>query len=85
VGSSAWVLVGRRADSSRIHRPLLLWAALDLYSGDLLPEDRYAEWAETRREQLRETYLALLTEVADLRGGRSIRRGQPGGRGALVP
>jgi hypothetical protein len=28
-------------------------AALTLYRGDLLPKDRYEEWAEERREQLR--------------------------------
>jgi DNA-binding SARP family transcriptional activator len=44
--------------------PAAYWAALDLYSGDLLPDDRYEEWAEPRREQLRETYLTLLAEVA---------------------
>ena len=38
--------------------------ALDLYEGDLLPEDRYAEWTEDRRAQLRNLYLALLIELA---------------------
>jgi predicted ATPase/DNA-binding SARP family transcriptional activator/DNA-binding CsgD family transcriptional regulator len=41
-------------------------AALDLYSGELLPADRYEEWAEERREGLRGTYLALLLELAKL-------------------
>jgi predicted ATPase/DNA-binding SARP family transcriptional activator len=41
-------------------------AALDLYGGDLLPEDRYEEWAERRRETLRRQYLTLLWEMADL-------------------
>ncbi|MET2736280.1 hypothetical protein ABXT16_12590, partial [Staphylococcus epidermidis] len=27
-------------------------AALDLYAGELLPEDRYEEWASPRREAL---------------------------------
>ncbi|MDX6555685.1 MAG: hypothetical protein QOD86_1880 [Miltoncostaeaceae bacterium] len=31
-----------------------------LYAGDLLPEDRYEEWAAAPRERLRETYLACL-------------------------
>ena len=39
-------------------------AALDLYAGDLLPEDRYEAWAEDRREELRGTYLSLLSELA---------------------
>ncbi len=35
-------------------------AALTLYRGDLLPQDRYEEWAEERREQLRLRRLELL-------------------------
>lgn len=34
--------------------------ALDLYQGELLPEDRYALWAEEPRERLRTLYLRLL-------------------------
>jgi DNA-binding SARP family transcriptional activator/tetratricopeptide (TPR) repeat protein len=34
--------------------------ALDLYRGGLLPDDRYDEWAEERREQLRLRHLDLL-------------------------
>src|SRR4051812_35523247 len=34
--------------------------ALALYGGDLLPHDRYEEWAEERREQLRLRHLDLL-------------------------
>lgn len=41
-------------------------AALALYSGELLPEDRYEDWAQTRRAVLRETHLALLVELAAL-------------------
>ncbi len=40
--------------------------AIGLYAGNLLPEDRYEEWAEDRREELRRTYLALLLELAVL-------------------
>lgn len=32
----------------------------ELYRGELLPEDRYAEWAEERRSQLRGRYLTAL-------------------------
>ena len=39
-------------------------AALALYGGDLLPEDRYEEWAADRRDRLRGVYLALLLELA---------------------
>jgi predicted ATPase/DNA-binding SARP family transcriptional activator len=41
-------------------------AALALYGGELLPEDRYEDWAQPRREALRETQLALLVELAAL-------------------
>jgi predicted ATPase/DNA-binding SARP family transcriptional activator len=41
-------------------------AAVDLYTGDLLPEDRYEDWAASRRDALRETYLTLLIELASL-------------------
>ena len=34
--------------------------AIALYGGELLPADRYEEWAETRREQLRQSHLDLL-------------------------
>ena len=42
-------------------------AALDLYAGDLLAHDPYAEWAEPRRSRLRELYLQLLLDLARLR------------------
>src|SRR5215212_7805843 len=41
-------------------------AALDLYAGDLLPEDRYEEWVRVRRETLRQLYLGLLVALAGL-------------------
>jgi DNA-binding SARP family transcriptional activator len=41
-------------------------AAIDLYTGELLSEDRYEEWAEERREELRQLYLTLLVELAGL-------------------
>jgi DNA-binding SARP family transcriptional activator len=42
--------------------------AVELYSGDLLPEDRYEEWAMGRREELREEFLSLLVDLAALHG-----------------
>ncbi len=45
-------------------RPAAYREALELYSGDLLPRDRYEEWTERRREELRRTHLALLFELA---------------------
>jgi DNA-binding SARP family transcriptional activator len=41
-------------------------AALKLYAGELLPEDRYAEWAIQKRETLKQTFLKLLLDLAHL-------------------
>ncbi|MBX6343335.1 MAG: AAA family ATPase, partial [Thermomicrobiaceae bacterium] len=41
-------------------------AALALYTGDLLPEDRYEDWAAGRREALRGEWLGLLGRLARL-------------------
>ncbi|HEX6708727.1 MAG TPA: BTAD domain-containing putative transcriptional regulator, partial [Rubrobacter sp.] len=46
--------------------PAVYRAALELYAGDLLPENRYEEWVETRRMELRETHLSLLVELSRL-------------------
>ena len=48
----------------RTREPAANRAALDLYAGDLLPEDRYEAWAEDRREGLRQLYLSLLVALA---------------------
>lgn len=45
-------------------------AAIDLYSGQLLPQDRYEPWVEQRRMELRGLYLSLLVELARLYGER---------------
>jgi predicted ATPase/DNA-binding SARP family transcriptional activator len=41
-------------------------AAIELYGGELLPEDRFEVWATVRREALRERHLALLVGLARL-------------------
>jgi DNA-binding SARP family transcriptional activator len=41
-------------------------SALDLYRGDLLPDDRYDEWAIGPRRELRNEFLSGLTELAAL-------------------
>jgi predicted ATPase/DNA-binding SARP family transcriptional activator/DNA-binding CsgD family transcriptional regulator len=46
--------------------PAAYRAAIELYGGELLPEDRYEEWVETRREGLRQLYLTLLVEMSEL-------------------
>jgi predicted ATPase/DNA-binding SARP family transcriptional activator/DNA-binding CsgD family transcriptional regulator len=54
------------AEARRARTPAAYRAALDLYGGDLLPGDRYEDWAEGRREELRRTRLSLLVELAAL-------------------
>ena len=50
--------------------PAAFRAAIDLYSGELLPQDRYEAWAEERRAQLRGLYLSQLLDLAALYKGR---------------
>jgi predicted ATPase/DNA-binding SARP family transcriptional activator/DNA-binding CsgD family transcriptional regulator len=70
-----WVDVDAFKDAAARARgakePATYRAALDLYEGDLLPEDRYEEWTEGRREELRQLYLTLLVELAGLHEARS--------------
>jgi predicted ATPase/DNA-binding SARP family transcriptional activator/DNA-binding CsgD family transcriptional regulator len=67
---SLWVDVEafeRAASIARGSRePTAYEAALELYAGELLPTDRYEEWAEQHRRRLRETYLSLLLGLARL-------------------
>ena len=53
-------------NARRSREPAAYRAALDLYAGELLPSDRYEEWAEEPRRRLQETYLSLLLGLADL-------------------
>ena len=50
----------------REREPATYRAVLDLYGGELLPGDRYEEWAEARRQGLRRLNLALLAELASI-------------------
>jgi predicted ATPase/DNA-binding SARP family transcriptional activator len=50
--------------------PAAYRAAINLYAGDLLPEDRYEEWAEGRRQELRHTWLSLHVELGRAYEGR---------------
>ncbi|HET7271428.1 MAG TPA: BTAD domain-containing putative transcriptional regulator, partial [Rubrobacter sp.] len=65
-----WVDVEAFEEAAAIARhsrdPAAYGAALDLYVGELLPGDLYEEWAESRRQDLRRTYLDLLVELAGL-------------------
>jgi DNA-binding SARP family transcriptional activator len=38
------------AMARRSHEPGAYRAAVELYAGDLLPDDRYEDWAEERRD-----------------------------------
>ena len=57
---------GAAATARRSREPAAYRAALDLYTGELLPEDRYEAWAEERREGLRRVHHTLLVELAAL-------------------
>ena len=65
-----WVDVDGFEEAARTARhtrePVACRAAVELYAGELLPEDRYEEWTQERREELRQLYLALLFEMAAL-------------------
>src|SRR5919112_1273582 len=67
---SLWVDVEAFEEAATTARhaqePAALRAAIDLYAGELLPEDRYEPWTEERRAQLKELYLSLLLELAAL-------------------
>lgn len=54
------------ANARRVGEPAAYRVALELYAGELLPEDLYKEWAEVRRAELRSSYLSLMTELAGL-------------------
>src|SRR5215207_9013063 len=65
-GGSLWVDVDAFEEAAAMARrsrdPAAYRTALELYSGDLLPDDRYEEWADGRRNELRQLYLSLLIE-----------------------
>jgi DNA-binding SARP family transcriptional activator len=54
------------ATARRSKDPAAYRVALDLYAGELLPEDRYEEWAQDRRQGLRRIHLEMLTELAQV-------------------
>lgn len=54
--------------------------AIALYRGELLPEDRFDEWAGGRRQALRERHLGLLVDIAGL----LERDGDPAGAVAAL-
>jgi predicted ATPase len=64
------------ADARRTGTPAAYRAALSLYKGELLPENRYDDWAEDRRSELTELHETLTDELAEL-GAISGLRGLP--------
>jgi len=60
----AFDAAGRQARQTR--DPGDYRSALELYRGDLLPEDQFEIWAEAPRESLRKRHLGLLVEYADV-------------------
>src|SRR5215207_540885 len=54
------------ATARQVLEPAAYRAAIDLYPGVLLPQERYEPWAEERRAELREAYLSLPLELAAL-------------------
>jgi predicted ATPase/DNA-binding SARP family transcriptional activator/DNA-binding CsgD family transcriptional regulator len=54
------------ASARRSRDPATYRTAVELYTGDLLPDDPYEDWVEERREGLRLSYLSLLAEMARL-------------------
>ncbi|HEX7170917.1 MAG TPA: BTAD domain-containing putative transcriptional regulator, partial [Rubrobacter sp.] len=55
----------RRSRDPAAHR-----VALELYTGELLPDDRYEEWVETRRRELGGKFHSALIDLAGLYGDR---------------
>src|SRR5450755_1421513 len=52
------------AEAERAPGIIPLQAAIDLYGGELLPEDRFEAWTIPRREALRERHVTLLVDLA---------------------
>jgi predicted ATPase/DNA-binding SARP family transcriptional activator len=67
---SLWVDIDAFAKLAAVARkechPIAYQRALDLYTGDLLPEDRYEVWAEPARKRMYDLHLELLFELAVL-------------------
>jgi DNA-binding SARP family transcriptional activator len=58
------------AQARRSADPSVYEQALELYRGELLPEDRYEDWTAAPREELEAEVAALLEELAGLLEGR---------------
>src|SRR5215203_6661378 len=69
-GGELWVDVEAFEEAAttarRAQEPAAYRTAIELYAGELLPVDRYEEWAEEHRGRLREMHLSLLLGLARL-------------------
>ena len=69
-GGLLWVDVEAFDDAASVARrtrePAAYRRAIELYAGELLPADRYEDWTEARRLELRSAFLSLLVELAAL-------------------
>jgi len=54
------------AEARRARDPSAYRRALELYRGELLPDDLYEEWASAPRDRLRAEFVALAMELAEL-------------------
>jgi len=61
--------------------PATYQAFLDLYKGDLLPDDRYEEWTIQPRQALRQTFLQLSLDLAKVQ---ETRQDYPDGIATLL-
>src|SRR5207248_11441692 len=57
------------ADARRAGTPAAYRAALSIYGGELLPENRYDDWAAGRRDELAELAAQLAEDLAALGSG----------------
>ena len=70
------------ADARLVKTPMAYRAALALYAGELLPENRYDDWAETRREELAALVVELEQEFSAF--GPTIGFGLPANTSSFV-
>jgi DNA-binding SARP family transcriptional activator len=72
------------ASACEVRDPQAYRAALELYAGELLPEDRYEDWTARRREALRDIQVRLLWDLAGVQQERGDVRAAMGALSQLV-
>lgn len=61
-------------EARRTGSPAAYRSALSIYAGELLPENRYDDWAASRREELQQSYSRLADECEGMDLSRGFRR-----------